>query len=214
MFYQLKGPPNATVAADARLLAADVRDRQGAARVRDDVPDHRARQPGIGGMLFKPWEERTQERARAAAGAAGRSGARSPAAGSFAFQLPPLPGAQGVPVQFVITTTEPFENLNEVAQAVLQKAKDERQVLLRRHRPQDRQAAGDACVVDRDKVATLGLTQQDVGSALGAALGGGYVNYFSIAGPLVQGDSAGAAGRSPESRSGARLLHARAGRLA
>ena len=31
-------------------------------------------------------------------------------------------------------------------------------------------------------VAALGLTQQDVGSALGAALGGGYVNYFSIAG--------------------------------
>ena len=36
--------------------------------------------------------------------------------------------------------------------------------------------------VDRDKIAALGLTQQDVGSALGAALGGGYVNYFSIAG--------------------------------
>ena len=36
--------------------------------------------------------------------------------------------------------------------------------------------------VDRDKVAALGLSQSDVGSALGAALGGGYVNYFSIAG--------------------------------
>ena len=36
--------------------------------------------------------------------------------------------------------------------------------------------------VDRDLVATLGLTQQDVGAALGAALGGGYVNYFSIGG--------------------------------
>jgi multidrug efflux pump len=31
-------------------------------------------------------------------------------------------------------------------------------------------------------VADMGLTQQDVGSSLGAALGGGYVNYFSIAG--------------------------------
>jgi multidrug efflux pump len=36
--------------------------------------------------------------------------------------------------------------------------------------------------VDRDLVASLGMTQQDVGSSLGAALGGGYVNYFSIAG--------------------------------
>ena len=37
-------------------------------------------------------------------------------------------------------------------------------------------------VVDRDKISALGMTQQDVGAALGAALGGGYVNYFSIAG--------------------------------
>jgi len=37
-------------------------------------------------------------------------------------------------------------------------------------------------VVDRDKVSTLGMTQADVGNALGSALGGGYVNYFSIAG--------------------------------
>src|SRR5690606_11760386 len=36
--------------------------------------------------------------------------------------------------------------------------------------------------VDRDMVASLGMTQQDIGSALGAAMGGGYVNYFSIAG--------------------------------
>ncbi len=36
--------------------------------------------------------------------------------------------------------------------------------------------------IDRDLVADLGLTQQDVGNSLGAALGGGYVNYFSLAG--------------------------------
>jgi hypothetical protein len=36
--------------------------------------------------------------------------------------------------------------------------------------------------IDRDLVVNLGLTQQGVGAALGAALGGGYVNYFSIAG--------------------------------
>src|SRR5579863_592906 len=37
-------------------------------------------------------------------------------------------------------------------------------------------------VVDRDKVASLGLQQSDIGQTLGAALGGDYVNYFSIAG--------------------------------
>src|SRR6185312_16202538 len=36
--------------------------------------------------------------------------------------------------------------------------------------------------LDRDKVSALGLTQQSVGAALSAALGGNYVNYFSISG--------------------------------
>src|SRR6185369_16575640 len=93
----------------------------------------------------------------------------------------PLPGAQGAPVQVVINTTEPFQNLNEVAQAVLKKAQDSGKFWfvdsdLKIDKPQS------TVVVDRDLISTLGLTQQDVGGALGAALGGGYVNYFSIAG--------------------------------
>jgi multidrug efflux pump len=34
--------------------------------------------------------------------------------------------------------------------------------------------------IDRDKAAQLGLTMNQVGSALGSLLGGGYVNYFSM----------------------------------
>ncbi|HET7924708.1 MAG TPA: efflux RND transporter permease subunit, partial [Rhodanobacteraceae bacterium] len=99
----------------------------------------------------------------------------------FAFQLPPLPGAQGAPIQVVINTTEPPEALNAVTQAVLQKAKDSGKFWfvdtdLKLDKPQS------TVQVDRDMISTLGLTQQDVGGALGAALGGGYVNYFSIAG--------------------------------
>jgi multidrug efflux pump len=37
-------------------------------------------------------------------------------------------------------------------------------------------------VLDRDKVAALGLTMQDVGNSLSAMLGGGYANYFSMDG--------------------------------
>jgi multidrug efflux pump len=36
--------------------------------------------------------------------------------------------------------------------------------------------------LDHDLIASLGMTQADVGAALVSALGGGYVNYFSIAG--------------------------------
>ncbi|MQA40931.1 efflux RND transporter permease subunit [Rugamonas aquatica] len=135
---------------------------------------------GIGGVLFKSWEKRSrsaheiqqdlQQKWNNVAG--GRVAA---------FQFPALPGSSGLPVQFVITTTEPFENLNTVAQAVLDKARKDNKfyfadVDLKIDSPQAR------VEVDRDKLATLGLTQQDFGNAMGAALGGGYVNYFSISG--------------------------------
>jgi multidrug efflux pump len=135
---------------------------------------------GIGGVLFKPWDQRRrgatelqqelQQKWNTIAGAR-----------VAAFQFPPLPGSQGLPVQFVISTTEPFENLNEVAQTVLEKARASGMFFfvdsdLKLDKPQT------TLVVDRDKVASLGLSQTDVGQTLGAALGGNYVNYFSIAG--------------------------------
>ncbi|HEX4232822.1 MAG TPA: efflux RND transporter permease subunit [Caldimonas sp.] len=135
---------------------------------------------GIGGVLFKPWDERKRSahqlqqelQAKWNNVAGGRVAA---------FQFPSLPGASGLPVQFVITSTEPFENLNTVAQQVVDKARAWGKfyfldVDLKIDKPQA------TVVVDRDKVAALGMTQQDVGASLGAALGGGYVNYFSIAG--------------------------------
>ena len=76
----------------------------------------------FGGVLLKPWNERKrsatdiqkelQEKWNHIAGAR-----------IAAFQFPALPGSQGLPLQFVITTTEPVENLNEVATQVLDKAK-------------------------------------------------------------------------------------------
>ena len=135
---------------------------------------------GIGGVLFKPWDQRSrsahdlqQELQAAWNGIAGAKVA--------AFQFPPLPGASGLPIQMVITTTEPFENLNEVASEVLAKAQASGKFYfidsdLKVDKPQA------TVSFDRDMITSLGLTQQDIGASLGAALGGGYVNYFSISG--------------------------------
>jgi multidrug efflux pump len=135
---------------------------------------------GIGGALFKPWDQRTRS-AHELQLELQQKWAQIAGAQVFAFQFPSLPGSSGYPVQFVITTTEPFENLNDVAQAVVAKAMSAHafyfaDVDLKLDKPQA------TIEVDRDKVAALGLSQSDVGSALGAALGGGYVNYFSISG--------------------------------
>ena len=61
--------------------------------------------------------------------------------------------------------------------------------------------------IDRDKTAQLGLKMSDVGGALASMLGGGYVNYFSIERPFLQGDSAGAAALPAQSAAVARLLY-------
>jgi multidrug efflux pump len=45
--------------------------------------------------------------------------------------------------------------------------------------------------IDRDKTALMGLSMSDIGNALSAMLGGGYVNYFSMEGRYLSRDGAG-----------------------
>jgi multidrug efflux pump len=95
------------------------------------------------------------------------------------FQPPSLPGAFGYPMQFAIKTTEPPSRLNEVSQAFLAEALKSGMFMffdtdLKYDLPQS------VIEIDRDKTAQLGLTLNQVGTALGGLLGGGYVNYFSM----------------------------------
>jgi len=182
VLYQVIGPPNAT-ADQMQTYAHQLYD------VASKLPEYEQMfqitgtptiNQGIGGMLLKTWEERNrgateiqQELQNRWNGVAGVRVA--------AFQFPPLPGSRGLPVQFVINTTEPFSNLNEVAQAVLDKARASGKFYfidgdLKIDKPQT------TLVFDRDLIGAMGLTQGDIGAALGGALGGNYVNYFSIAG--------------------------------
>jgi multidrug efflux pump len=135
---------------------------------------------GIAGVLLKPYADRNRSAAAIQAELQTKWG-KIAGARMVAFQFPPLPGTSGLPVQFVITTTQPFQNLDSVVQAVLQKAQADHQFYyidadLKIDMPQAN------LVVDNDKVAALGITKQQVATALGAALGGGYVNYFTIDG--------------------------------
>jgi len=96
------------------------------------------------------------------------------------FQPPSLPGgAIGLPLQFAIKTTEPALRLNEISGAFLVKAvKSGKFAFLDTDLKYDLpQSVVD---IDRDKTAQLGLTMNQVGSALGSLLGGNYVNYFSM----------------------------------
>jgi multidrug efflux pump len=102
-----------------------------------------------------------------------------PAQRFVVFQQPSLPGARGLPVQFALKTTDPAARLFEVSQAFLKSANQSGMFVfldsdLKIDAPQS------VIEIDRDKAAQLGLNMSQVGQALGALLGGGYVNYFSM----------------------------------
>jgi len=136
---------------------------------------------GIAGMVLKPWDERgltamqlqpdVQKKIDTLAGVR-----------AVSFQRPPLPGSgRGLPVQFVIGTTDSFEQLSIVSQTLLDAARASglfvyAETDLKIDKPQI------TIQIDRDLTAQLGLTMQVVGGVLEAMLGGGYVNYFSLSG--------------------------------
>ena len=135
----------------------------------------------LAGINLKPWDQRTRT-ANQIAPLLQQQMNNQIAGEQVAAALPPsLPGAFGLPIQFVITTTQSFDQLNSVAQAFLQEAQTSGNFLflnsdLRIDQPQA------TVEIDRDKAAQLGLEMSDVGGALASALGGGYVNYFSLSG--------------------------------
>src|SRR6266851_943496 len=140
-----------------------------------DVPGQ-----SIAGMVLKPWDRRTMT-SNQLQPIVQQEVARIAGAQVVAFQPPPLPGSNGLPVQFIINTTGAFGPLNEVAQAFLEEATKSGMFIflntdLKIDQPQS------TVVIDRDKASQLGLRMSDIGSALASMLGGGYVNYFGLDG--------------------------------
>ncbi|MDD5711390.1 MAG: efflux RND transporter permease subunit, partial [Smithellaceae bacterium] len=135
----------------------------------------------FGGLVLKPWDQRSRTTNVIQPEVQMKLGTIA-GAQAAAFQPPPLPGTgHGLPVAFVIGTTEPYERLNEVSQALLAKAQASGLFMyvdtdLKIDKP------GTVVEFDRDKAALLGLTMSDLGAAMGSMLGGGYVNYFALSG--------------------------------
>ena len=179
VLMQASGPPNSTVN-QMQTYADQIYQISSAEPEYEQIFQITSPTSSFGGVLLKDWNQRSRNATKFQEDMQSKwntiAGARV-----AAFQFPALPGAQGLPVQVVITTTESYDQLNEVSQAVLDKARRSGNFFfvdsdLKIDKPQD------VLVIDREKVAALGMTQQQVGAALSAALGGGYVNYFSVSG--------------------------------
>ena len=134
----------------------------------------------ISGMALKPWDKRSKS-SNVLQPAVQQEVSKIAGIRVVAFQPPPLPGSIGLPVQFVIGTTELFERLYGIAQQFLREAQQSGNFIfldcdLKIDNPQSN------ILIDRDKTAQLGLKMSDIGGALQSMLGGGYINYFSMTG--------------------------------
>jgi len=98
------------------------------------------------------------------------------------FPRPSLPGSGGgLPFQFVITTGSSYEQLDQVADELLGKAMQSGNFMfLQKSINFDKPIT--QVNVDRDRVADLGLSMQDVGQSLSSMLSGGYINRFNMEG--------------------------------
>jgi multidrug efflux pump len=136
---------------------------------------------GFGGMLAKPWEERKRSifpiQEELGMKLAAVPGVRAPA-----FLPPALPSAGFFPVEVVVASTASEAEILEHAQRI---AADGMKSGLFAFPPvidmKIDQAKTDI-VLDRDKVAAMGLNMQQVGGDLSSMLSGNFVNRFNIDG--------------------------------
>ncbi len=149
-------------------------------------------QPGnVGfGIGLQPWNKRHRTTSQVLTDLQGQL---SQVAGEqlALIQPPALPGAFGLPVQYVIKTTRPFSELNEVSEKFL-RAAQETGLFAYADRDLKIDLPQSNIVIDRNKVAALGLDMARIGAVVNSLLSGGYVNYFDLAGrsykviPMVQ----------------------------
>ncbi len=136
---------------------------------------------GFSGMVVKPWDQRERSINAITQDMQGQL-SRIPGLQIFAAQPPALPGGSNWPVEFVIASTADPEEMLGYAQQLQAKAMASGvfffppEIDLKFDQPQAE------ILIDPMKVAALGLSHAQIADDLNAALGGNYVNRFTIEG--------------------------------
>ncbi|WP_067560841.1 efflux RND transporter permease subunit [Halofilum ochraceum] len=135
----------------------------------------------ITGMAFVPWSEREKTSGELKNELQAKA-SQVPGMDSVAFEPPVLPGSSGgLPVQFVIGTTDEARQLYDVSQEMLRKAQESGLfVFASSNMNYDKPRV--SIQIDREKAADLGITMAEIGRELGSMMSGGFVNRFSIQG--------------------------------
>jgi len=136
---------------------------------------------GFWGLVLKPWEERGRSAFKIVPEAMGRVSV-IPGIQTFPILPPALPGGGQFPVEFILSSTAETSEILGFANTLQQKAAASGMfafpplIDVKVDQPESQ------IEIDRDKVAELGLNLQSVAQDLSAAVGGNFVNRFSVAG--------------------------------
>jgi multidrug efflux pump len=136
---------------------------------------------GFGGLVIKPWDERKRTIAQIMPEVEKKLQA-IPGIQMFPVTPPALPGGGQFPVEFVIASTAETGQVLEFAQKIQEKATKSGifyfppLIDVKIDQPETK------FVIDRDKVASLGLNLEQISADLGGMVGGDFVNRFEISG--------------------------------
>jgi len=135
---------------------------------------------GFGGMVTKPWSQRTKTAQQLLVESVGPL-SKIPGIRVIPLTPPPLPGGGNFPVEFVITSAAEPRQLIDFANQLVAKAFQSGLFIyadtdLKFDQPQTE------VVFDRDKLRSQGVDLTQAGQDLSTMLGGDYVNRFSIQG--------------------------------
>ncbi len=181
IFGVVETPPDATI--DQTSFYADVAGRAFAkVPEREQVFQLTMPDSGFGGLVLKPWGERKRTVFQITPEVQAMVN-KIPGIRMFMVTPPPLPtGGENFPLNLVLSATaEPAEILR-FAQALQIKCATNGMFAFPPQIDTKVDQPEVELVIDRDKVATLGLDMQTVGSDLAALVGGNYVNRFNLSG--------------------------------
>src|SRR5881396_2292115 len=135
---------------------------------------------GFGGMVTKPWSERSKTAQQLLMEAMGPL-SKIPGVRAIPLTPPPLPGGGDFPVDFVIASAAEPQQLSDLAKQLVGKAFASGLFIfadadLKFDQPQAE------VVFDRDKLRSQGVDLSEAGQDLSTLVGGNYVNRFSIQG--------------------------------
>ena len=135
---------------------------------------------GFGGMVTKPWSERSRTTEQLLMETAGPL-SKIPGIRVIPLTPPALPGGGDFPVDFVVASSAEPRQLGELAGQLVQKAFASGLFIfadadLKFDQPQTE------VVFDRDKLRSQGVSLSQAGQDLSTLMGGDYVNRFSIQG--------------------------------